>query len=159
MFSKTLHISTSPHIRQGMSTDMIMRNVVYAMMPLVIFAVVSFGLNALLVIITAVASSVLTEHALCRWSGKSSTVSDWSAVITGILLGLTLPPIFPLWMTFLGGVVSIAIGKFVFGGLGSNAFNPALVGRAFLQAAFPVAITTWHPSFLEGRFIFLVIMY
>lgn len=152
MFSKTLHISTSPHIRQGMSTDMIMRNVVYAMMPLVIFAVVSFGLNALLVIITAVASSVLTEHALCHWSGKSSTVSDWSAVITGILLGLTLPPIFPLWMTFLGGVVSIAIGKFVFGGLGSNAFNPALVGRAFLQAAFPVAITTWHPSFLEGRF-------
>ncbi|MCR9017501.1 RnfABCDGE type electron transport complex subunit D [Aquiflexum gelatinilyticum] len=152
MFSKTLHISTSPHIRQGMSTDMIMRNVVYAMLPLVVFSVVSFGLNALLVIITAVASSVLTEHALCRWSGKSSTVSDWSAVITGILLGLTLPPIFPLWMTFLGGVVSIAIGKFVFGGLGSNAFNPALVGRAFLQAAFPVAITTWHPSFLEGRF-------
>jgi Na+-translocating ferredoxin:NAD+ oxidoreductase subunit D len=152
MFSKTLHISTSPHLRQGMSTDMIMRHVVYAMLPLVIFAVVSFGVNALLVIITAVASSVLTEHALCRWSGKSSTVSDWSAVITGILLGLTLPPIFPLWMTFLGGVVSIAIGKFVFGGLGSNAFNPALVGRAFLQAAFPVAITTWHPSFLEGRF-------
>lgn len=152
MFSKTLHISTSPHIRKGLSTDTIMQNVVWAMMPVVIFAVFSFGINAFLVIATAVISSVLTEHALCKWSGKDSTISDWSAVITGILLGLTLPPIFPLWMTFLGGVFSVAVGKFVFGGLGYNLFNPALVGRAFLQAAFPVAITTWYPAFLEGRF-------
>lgn len=152
MFSKTLHISTSPHIRKGLSTDTIMQNVVWAMMPVVIFAVYSFGINAFLVIATAVVSSVLTEHALCKWSNKESTISDWSAVITGILLGLTLPPIFPLWMTFLGGVFSVAIGKFVFGGLGYNLFNPALVGRAFLQAAFPVAITTWQSAFLEGRF-------
>lgn len=152
MFSKTLHISTSPHIRKGLSTDTIMQNVVWAMMPVVIFAVYSFGINALLVIATAVISSVLTEHALCKWSNKESTISDWSAVITGVLLGLTLPPIFPLWMTFLGGVFSVAVGKFVFGGLGYNLFNPALVGRAFLQAAFPVAITTWHSAFLDGRF-------
>lgn len=152
MFSKTLHISTSPHIRKGVSTDTIMQNVVWAMMPVVIFAVYSFGTNAFLVIATAVISSVLTEHALCKWSGKESTISDWSAVITGILLGLTLPPIFPLWMTFLGGVFSVAVGKFVFGGLGFNLFNPALVGRAFLQAAFPVAITTWQSAFLQGRF-------
>ena len=152
MFSKTLHISTSPHIRKGVSTDTIMQNVVWAMMPVVIFAVFSFGINALLVIVTAVVSSVLTEHVLFKWSNKESTISDWSAVITGILLGLTLPPIFPLWMTFLGGVFSVAIGKFVFGGLGYNLFNPALVGRAFLQAAFPVAITTWQSAFLEGRF-------
>lgn len=153
MFSKTLHISTSPHIRKGLSTDTIMQNVVWAMMPVVIFAVFSFGINAFLVITTAVISSVLTEHALCKWSNKESTISDWSAVITGILLGLTLPPIFPLWMTFLGGVFSVAVGKFIFGGLGCNLFNPALVGRAFLQAAFPVAITTWHPAFLDGRFL------
>ncbi len=152
MFSKTLHISTSPHIRKGVSTDTIMQNVVWAMMPVVIFAVFSFGINAFLVIATAVISSVLTEHALCKWSNKESTISDWSAVITGVLLGLTLPPIFPLWMTFLGGVFSVAVGKFVFGGLGYNLFNPALVGRAFLQAAFPVAITTWQSAFLDGRF-------
>lgn len=153
MLSKTLHISSSPHINKGVSTDMIMKNVVYALLPVVVFAVYAFGVNALLVIATAVIASVLTEHALCKWSKKESTVSDWSAVITGLLLGLTLPPIFPLWMTFLGGVLAIALGKFVFGGLGYNAFNPALVGRAILQAAFPVAITTWHPSFLEDRFV------
>lgn len=152
MFSKTLHISTSPHISKGISTDTIMQNVVWALIPAAGFAVYSFGFNALFVILTSVASAVLTEHVLCRLTKKESTVSDWSAVITGLLLGMTLPPIFPLWMTFLGGVISIAIGKFVFGGLGYNAFNPALVGRAFLQAAFPVAITTWYPAFLENRF-------
>src|SRR5690606_29045282 len=88
----------------------------------------------------------------CRINRKESTVSDWSAVITGLLLGLTLPPGLPLWMAFVGGVISIALGKFAFGGLGYNAFNPALVGRAVLQAAFPAAMTTWHPAFLSDRF-------
>lgn len=152
MFSKTLNISTSPHITKGLTTDTIMQNVVWAMMPAALFAVYSFGLNALLVLLTAVVSCVLTEHVLCRLAGKESTVSDWSAVITGLLFGLTLPPIFPLWMTLCGGIIAIALGKFVFGGLGYNAFNPALVGRAVLQAAFPVAITTWHPALLGSRF-------
>jgi electron transport complex protein RnfD len=152
MLSKTLNISTSPHISKGLSVEVIMQNVVWAMIPTVVFAVYSFGLSALAVILTALASCVLTEHFLCRFSKKESTVSDWSAVITGILLGLTLPPIFPLWMTFCGGVIAIGLGKFIFGGLGYNVFNPALVGRAVLQAAFPVAITTWYPSFLEERF-------
>ncbi|RZS96514.1 RnfABCDGE type electron transport complex subunit D [Cecembia calidifontis] len=152
MFSKTLHISSSPHIKKDVSTDLIMKNVVYALLPVVLFSIYAFGINALLVIATSVFGCLLTEHLLCRWSNRESTISDWSAVITGILLGLTLPPIFPLWMTFLGAVLAIGLGKFVFGGLGYNAFNPALVGRAFLQAAFPVAITTWHPSFLEDRF-------
>lgn len=152
MEQKTLHISTSPHLLKGVSTDSIMFNVVLAMLPTVVFAIYSFGLNAALVILTAVASCVLTEHVLCRLSGKKSTVSDWSAVITGILLGLTLPPIFPLWMTFLGGVIAIGMGKFIFGGLGYNVFNPALLGRAVLQAAFPVAITTWYEAFRPDRF-------
>ncbi len=152
MFSKTLNISTSPHIKLRLSTDQIMLNVIFAMLPAVIFAVYSFGINALLVIATSVLACVLTEHFLCKLSGKESTVSDYSAAITGILLALTLPPIFPLWMTFIGGVIAIALGKFLFGGLGYNVFNPALVGRAVLQAAFPVAITTWYPSFLEDRF-------
>ena len=152
MLSKTLNISTSPHITKGTSVNVIMQQVVYALLPATFFAVYSFGLNALLTIITAVVSCVLTEHFLCKASKKVSTVSDWSAVITGLLLGLTLPPIFPLWMTFVGGVIAIALGKFVFGGLGQNAFNPALVGRAVLQAAFPVAITTWQPAMSDNRF-------
>ena len=152
MYSKTLDISTSPHITSGSSTDKIMMHVVLAMMPVVIFAVYSFGMSALMVISTALIACVLTEHVLCKMSGQESTVGDWSAAITGILLGLTLPPNFPVWMTFVGGVMAIALGKFIFGGLGNNVFNPALVGRAVLQAAFPVAITTWFPAFLPDRF-------
>jgi electron transport complex protein RnfD len=152
MLNKTLNISTSPHIAKGIGTDDIMLNVVLALLPVVAFSVYSFGLNALMVVSVTTAACVMTEHYLCKWSKKDSTVSDWSAVITGILLGLTLPPIFPLWMAFSGGVIAIALGKFVFGGLGYNVFNPALVGRAVLQAAFPVAITTWYPAMEAGRF-------
>lgn len=150
--AKSLNISTSPHITQGTSTDSIMLNVVLALLPVAGFAVFAFGLNALLLLLTTTGAAVLTEHLLCRWTGKESTISDWSAAVTGLLLGLTLPPIFPLWMAFVGSVIAIALGKFIFGGLGYNVFNPALVGRAVLQAAFPVAITTWHPSFLAERF-------
>ena len=152
MQSRILNISTSPHITKGIGTDDIMRNVVYALLPVAAFAVYSFGLSALMVLITTTAAAVLTEHYLNKWSGKESTVTDWSAVISGLLLGLTLPPNFPLWMAFAGGVIAIALGKFIFGGLGYNVFNPALVGRAVLQAAFPVAITTWYPAFLPERF-------
>jgi electron transport complex protein RnfD len=152
MLNKTLNISTSPHISRGIGTDDIMQNVVWALLPVAAFAVYSFGLSAFLVIATSTAACILTEHYLCKWSKKQSTISDWSAVITGLLLGLTLPPAFPLWMAFVGGVISIALGKFIFGGLGYNVFNPALVGRAVLQAAFPVAITTWYPAFLPDRF-------
>lgn len=152
MSKQVLHISTSPHLTKGVSTETIMRNVVYAMLPMTAFAVYAFGWNALLVLITSVGSCVATEHVLCKLSGQHSTVSDWSAVITGILLGLILPPTFPLWMACVGGVIGIGMGKFLFGGLGYNAFNPALVGRAVLQAAFPVAITTWHQAFDPMRF-------
>ncbi len=153
MLKKTLDISSSPHIYKGGSTNQIMKNVVWALLPVVFFSVYSFGLNALLVIATATIASVLTEHVLCRLSKKETTIGDYSAVITGLLLGLTLPPSFPLWMAFIGGVIGIALGKYIFGGLGYNVFNPALVARAVLQAAFPVAITTWHPAFLPNRFL------
>jgi electron transport complex protein RnfD len=152
MLNKTLHISTSPHLVSRLETDTIMFNVVLALLPAAIFATYVFGLGALLVMLTSVAACVLTEHLLCIKAGKKSTVGDWSAVITGLLLGMTLPPAFPLWMTFLGGVIAIYMGKYLFGGLGYNVFNPALVGRAFLQAAFPVAITTWQPAFIADRF-------
>ena len=149
---KTLEIRTSPHILSGYSVDSIMFNVVLALLPATAFAIFAFGLTGFLTLSMALASCVLTEHVICRASGKPTTVGDWSVTITGLLYGLTLPPGLPLWMVAVGGVICVAMGKALFGGLGFNTFNPALVGRAFLQAAFPVAMTTWIPGFTAGRF-------
>jgi electron transport complex protein RnfD len=150
--NKTLEIATSPHIASGASVDVIMRNVVYALLPVCAFAVYVFGLTALITLTAATLSCLLTEHLLCRWRGEASTIGDWSVAITGILYGLTLPPGLPVWMVVLGGVVGVGVGKYLFGGLGYNAFNPALIGRAFLQGAFPVSMTTWFPSLGAERF-------
>ncbi|MCA9733403.1 MAG: RnfABCDGE type electron transport complex subunit D [Deferribacteres bacterium] len=152
VLNKPLEIRTSPHLKSAVSTDQIMMNVVIALVPTTVFAIYAFGLAALLILSVTTISAVLTEHIYCRLNNKESTISDWSAVITGLLLGLTLPPALPLWMAALGGIASIAVVKLLFGGLGYNIFNPALGGRAILQAAFPVAITTWHPAFLADRF-------
>ena len=152
MNRKTLNISSAPHLKKAITTDTIMFHVVVALVPVVMFSVYAFGLNAFLVVFSTTATCVLAEHLLSNRSGSQTTVSDWSAVITGLLLGLTLPPTFPVWMCVVGGFVAIGLGKFLFGGLGYNVFNPALVGRAFLQAAFPAAITTWTPAFTPHRF-------
>ena len=149
---KTLEIRTSPHILSGYSVDTIMFNVVLALLPITAFAVFAFGLAGLLTLSMALASCVLTEHVICRLASKPTTVGDWSVTITGLLYGLTLPPNLPLWMVAVGGVICVAMGKALFGGLGYNTFNPALVGRAVLQAAFPVAMTSWIPGFGAGRF-------
>jgi electron transport complex protein RnfD len=119
-----------------------MWTVVATLVPVCIAAAWFFGVGALLQLGTAALAAVLTE----RVTGKGGTLGDGSALITGLLLGLTLPAGFPLWMTFLGGAFAIGFGKSIWGGLGYNVFNPALLGRAFLQAAFPVAITTWPPA-------------
>jgi len=150
--NKTLEIDTSPHIASGRSVEAIMRNVVFALVPVCVFSVYVFGLTAFVTLLAATVSCLLTEHLLCRWRGEPSTLGDWSVAITGILYGLTLPPGLPVWMVVLGGIVGVGVGKFLFGGLGYNAFNPALVGRAFLAAAFPVAMTTWYPPLGAERF-------
>ena len=149
---ETIEVLSSPHVKRPVSTDVIMFHVALALVPVVAFAVFAFGLSVLLMLTVATVSCVLTEHLACRLAGRETTVGDYSAVVTGLLFGLTLPPAFPLWMTAVGGFAAIALGKLLFGGLGYNAFNPALVGRAFLQASFPVAITTWSPPLLPGRF-------
>jgi electron transport complex protein RnfD len=95
---KTLEIATSPHIASGASVDVIMRNVVYALLPVCAFSIYVFGLSALVTLTAATLSCLLTEHLLCRWRGEASTIGDWSVAITGILLGLTLPPGLPVWM-------------------------------------------------------------
>ncbi|MGB0743583.1 MAG: RnfABCDGE type electron transport complex subunit D [Opitutales bacterium] len=145
-------LRTSPHLRQTPSVDVIMRNVVWALLPVCVFSVWQFGISAAALMVVCTGTCLLTEHAICKLSGKKSTVSDWSAVITGLLLALTLPPGFPLWMGAAAAVFGIAVGKMFFGGLGSNVMNPALVGRAFAQAAFTVPMTTWVPNGVSGRF-------
>jgi electron transport complex protein RnfD len=116
-----------------------MWTVVATLIPIVAAASYFFGISALLVVAASTLGALLTE----RFFGRSRTLWDGSATITGILLGLTLPAGMPLWMAFVGGAIAIGFGKLIFGGLGQNVFNPALLGRAFLQAAFPTAITTW----------------
>jgi electron transport complex protein RnfD len=149
---KPIEIRTSPHLKRAISVDRIMRNVVFALLPICAFAVFQFGLSALLLTLTTTGAAIATEWFFARASRRGNTVSDWSVVITGILLALTLPPGFPLWMAAVAAFVGVALGKALFGGLGYNVMNPALVGRAFVQAAFPVAITTWTPAFAPGRF-------
>ncbi len=154
--SQPIELRAAPHQHSGRSVPVIMRNVVYSMLPICAFSVWQYGLSALALLLTVTAACLLTERLLNRASAQPNTLNDWSAAITGILLALTLPPAFPLWMGVVSGFVAIAIGKALFGGLGYNVFNPALVGRAFVQAAFPVAITTWVPAFATQRFSELV---
>lgn len=134
-----LRLMASPHLHAQDSTARIMWSVVATLLPVVGAAAWFFGPGALLVIAAALLGAVATE----RVFGPGGALRDGSAAITGLLLGLTLPPGFPLWMAFVGGAFGIGFGKLIFGGLGQNVFNPALLGRAFLQAAFPTAITTW----------------
>jgi electron transport complex protein RnfD len=134
-----LDLIAAPHLHSPDSTAKIMWTVVYTLLPIVAVSAFFFGVSALLVVATATLACVGAE----RLFGGRGPIRDGSATITGILLGLTLPAGMPLWMVALGGFAAIGIGKALFGGLGQNVFNPALVGRAFLQAAFPTAITTW----------------
>lgn len=132
-------LTASPHLGGPLSLPKVMWNVVWSLVPVVAAGVYFFGPSAVFVILAATAGALGAE-ALAK--GRA-TLHDGSALITGVLLGLCLPPGLPMWMAFLGGAFSILVGKMAFGGLGHNVFNPALLGRAFLQAAFPVAITTW----------------
>jgi len=129
-----------------------MANVVYSLAPVCAFFVYQYGISAAASILVVTAACLLTERAFVRTGTQAGSLSDYSATITGLLLALTLPPGFPLWMGAVAGVAAIALGKALFGGIGFNVFNPALVGRAFVQAAFPAAIATYTPSFLPGRF-------
>jgi electron transport complex protein RnfD len=136
-------ISSSPHIESEDSIPKIMWTVVLALVPAMVSAVIFFGFRAILLILTCVTACVFTEYVFQKARKKEVTVNDGSAIITGILLALILSPNFSLLSAVLGAVVAIAIGKHVFGGLGYNIFNPALVGRAFLQATYPVNMATW----------------
>jgi electron transport complex protein RnfD len=142
-----LVIATPPFAKRPVDTPAVMRHVIYALVPAVIAAVIHFGISAALLILVCATTCVLAEWmSTGRGPLSMSPVADGSAALTGILLAMTLPPGLPLWMAVLGSLVAMFFGKILFGGLGQNAFNPSLTGRAFLQASFPVAITSWAPN-------------
>ncbi|MCX7841480.1 MAG: RnfABCDGE type electron transport complex subunit D [Clostridia bacterium] len=134
---------SSPHIRSSESTPGIMRDVIIALLPAAAAAIYFFGIRALLVILVTVLSCVASEYAATRIMKKSTTVGDYTAAVTGLLLAFNLPPSIPFWIAAIGGVFAVVVVKQLFGGLGHNFVNPALAARAFLMASWPVAMTTW----------------
>ncbi|EDU37757.1 Na+-transporting NADH:ubiquinone oxidoreductase subunit D [Clostridium sporogenes] len=136
-------LSSSPHIRSKDSVQSIMRDVVIALLPATVAGIYFFKLQALLVILTAVISCVAAEYIWEKATGRDISIGDLSAVVTGMLLAFNVPPTLPLWMVVIGSFFSIIVVKQFFGGIGQNIVNPALAGRAFLLASWPVAMTTW----------------
>jgi len=141
--SNKLIVSVSPHIYSAESSARIMWAVILSLLPAGVAGIVIFGLTSLRVILVSVATAVATEAIIQKLRKIEITVFDGSAALSGLLLSLCLPPTVPLWLVACGSVFAIAIGKQAFGGLGQNIFNPALVGRAFLLAAWPTQMTTW----------------
>ena len=138
-----LFVSPSPHVQSTQSTASIMRDVVIALLPALVVSVVVFGLNVLTVTALSVASCVLFEYLIQKFVVKGAcTISNWSAVVTGVLLAFHLPATIPWWIVIIGALVAIVVGKMTFGGLGKNPFNPALVGRVFLLIAYPLQMTS-----------------
>jgi electron transport complex protein RnfD len=143
---KDITVSPAPHISKPLSTRSVMIDVIIALVPAMAAAGYYFRIYALVLIPTCVISAVATEW-LCNVIRKKphplESLGDFSAVVTGIILALSLPPSLPVWAAIIGSAFSIAIGKMVFGGLGANIFNPAMVGRAFLTVSFGMLMTTW----------------
>lgn len=146
-----LTISPSPHIHSNDSTQKIMYRVVYAMIPALAWSVFVFGLDALRVTLIAVAACLAFEFIIQKYLLKiTPTVTDGSALITGILMAFNVPSNIPWWIIVIGSMAAIGIGKLSFGGLGNNIFNPALVGRVFLLISFPVQMTSWPVTLQSG---------
>lgn len=148
--NKLLTVSPSPHVHTSDSTQKIMYRVVYAMLPLLVWSVFVFGLAALWVTLIAVVSSLVFEYLIQKFLMKvKPSITDGSALITGLLLAFNVPSNIPWWIIVIGALAAVGIGKLSFGGLGSNIFNPALVGRVFLLISFPVQMTSWPVSKLS----------
>ena len=148
--SNKLILSPAPHVSSGESIEKIMYYVVIALLPALGWSVYVFGVSAFIVILACTISAVVSEFVLQKLCKTRVSACDGSAIITGLLLAMNLPSGAPIWLCILGGFVSISLGKFVFGGLGNNIFNPALVGRAFLLISFPVEMTKWPTPFVDA---------
>ena len=138
-----LIVSSSPHVRTNQDTSYIMKQVIIALLPATLASLIFFRLSALNIIFFCVAGSVGSEFIYQKISKQESTIGDFSAAVTGLLLAFNVPASLPWWMCLLGGVFAIIVVKMVFGGIGNNFVNPALAARAFLLASFPVAMTMW----------------
>ncbi len=145
-----LKISTSPHIYSKQTVSRIMWTVIAVLLLPTLWGIYVFGVPALTTILVSIISAVLTEWLFARMFKMKVRIYDGSAVLTGLLLALTLPPQTPVLVTFAGAFFAIGFGKMIFGGLGYNPFNPALIGRAFLLASWPVYITTWEAPIRKG---------
>lgn len=141
---KQIIVSPSPHVHSGESTSRLMFNVVLALMPAFAVSLYYFGVGALIVTLLAVGSCVIFEYLIQKFLMKSNpTITDGSAIVTGLLLAFNVPSNLPWYIVVIGSLVAIGVAKMSFGGLGSNPFNPALVGRVFMLISFPVQMTSW----------------
>lgn len=136
-------LSSSPHLRSEESVPKIMGSVLIALLPATATGAYLFGFHALLIVLICTGSAVVIEALSQKAMGRKVTITDWSAAVTGLLLALNLPPGSPWWMALLGAALAIVLGKQIYGGLGNNPFNPALVARVILLISFPVQMTTW----------------
>lgn len=147
MDQKQVFITSSPHFTAKGSVPEAMRDVIFALIPISFMSIYIFGLNALLLIIISIVSAILSDMFIRKVLGKKSTIGDWSAILTGIFVALTLPPIAPWWVAVVGAFVAIVVAKELLGGLGYNIFNPALVGRAFIHASYGGVLSLWLAPF------------
>jgi Na+-translocating ferredoxin:NAD+ oxidoreductase subunit D len=146
-----VYLSSSPHIRSAETNERIMRAVIYSLLPASAVSIYFFGMRALVVLAICTLGCMATEAVCQRLMRRPVAINDGSAALTGILLAMNLPPASPWWLALIGSVTAIAIGKQVFGGLGYNPFNPALVARVVLLISFPVQMTTWTAPAPPGQ--------
>jgi len=147
----TLIVSNPPHLKSDVTTPFLMKHVIIALLPTMAAAIHFFGIRAVMLIANCILSAIITERIILLLRKKPLIISYYSAAVTGLLLAFTLPPSLPWYVATLGSVVAISIGKHIFGGLGANIFNPALIGRAFLMAAYPKMLTTFiSPSSVDA---------
>lgn len=148
--SDLMKVSSNPHVRSKVTTGSIMLAVVVALLPAAGFGIYNFGLDALILIVVTVASTVLTEYIYEKLMGIKVTINDYSAVVTGLLLALNLPSGVPWWICVIGGVFAILVVKMLFGGLGQNFMNPALAARCFLLISFTSIMTSFECDAYTG---------
>ena len=151
MSNQPIIVSASPHVHSDRTSKKLMYDVIIALIPAFLVSIYVFGMSALIVTSVAIISCVLFEYLIQKHLLKSDvTITDGSALLTGVLLAFNLPSNLPIWMVVVGALVAIGIAKLSFGGLGFNIFNPALVGRVFLLVSFPVQMTMW-PTVIENN--------
>lgn len=142
--NKVITVSPSPHVYDGVTTKRLMYDVVIALLPALLASIYFFGTGAIIITLVAVVSCLVFEYAIQKFLLKQKpSITDGSALVTGLLLAFNVPTNLPIWIIIIGSLVAIGVGKMSFGGLGNNPFNPALVGRVFLLISFPVQMTSW----------------